>query len=314
MAACPALDDEGIESPVSAAPAPGGSCRWCGRTFTASATRLRERALCARCGAATSDPVSEEELDRAYAGWYRPDDGRFSGPGDALLRRSRGHLARRLDEIAPEGPVLDVGSGDGALLDALAARGRAAIGLERVSSRPDVHSGEVAEVEGPWAAIVLWHTLEHLGDAGAALDHLCSTLLPQGVVVIAMPNPDSLQARAFGDRWLALDLPRHRVHVPASSLLARLRDLGLRVERVSHLRGGQTVFGWLHGLVGWLPGHADLYDAIRRPDARSAPMSAGTRAGALAASVALLPLAATLALAEAALQRGGSTYVEARRV
>ena len=104
------------------------------------------------------------------------------------------------------------------------------------------------------------------------------------------------------------------MHVPARSLVARLRDLGLRIERVSHLRGGQAVFGWLHGLVGSLPGHSDLYDAIRRPDARSAPMSASTRAAVLAAAVVLLPVAATLALAEAALRRGGSTYVEARRV
>jgi hypothetical protein len=133
-------------------------------------------------------------------------------------------------------------------------------------------------------------------------------------MVIAMPNPDSLQAKAFGDRWLALDLPRHVVHVPAASLLARLGDLGLRIERVGRLRGGQAVFGWLHGLVGWLPGRPDLYGAIRRPDARSAPMTAGRRLGALAAAVVLLPVAAGAALAEAALRRGGSTYVEARRV
>ena len=177
-----------------------------------------------------------------------------------------------------------------------------------------MRSGEVSEIEGPWAAIVLWHALEHLRDAGPALDHLASTLEPQGVIVIAMPNPDSLQARAFGDRWLALDLPRHLVHVPAVALLARLRDLGLRIERVSHLRGGQAVFGWLHGLVGSLPGRPDLYDAIRRPDARSEPMPAGRRALALAAAVVLLPVAASLALAEAALRRGASTYVEARRV
>ena len=88
-----------------------------------------------------------------------------------------------------------------------------------------------------------------------------------------MPNPASLQARAFGERWLALDLPRHLVHVPAPALLARLRELGLSVERVSYLRGGQVVFGWLHGLVGALPGHPDLYDAIRRPEARRAPLS-----------------------------------------
>jgi SAM-dependent methyltransferase len=313
MGAGPALD-HGDESPISTAPAPAERCEWCGEPLGAGSTRLGGRTRCATCGASTSDPVSDADLDRAYAGWYRPDAGRFSGPGDALLRRSRGHLARRLDEIAPDGPVLDVGSGDGTLLDALAARGRCAVGLERASSRPDVRSGEVAEVEGPFAGIVLWHSLEHLRDSGAALDHLSSTLEPAGVMVIAMPNPDSLQAKAFGDRWLALDLPRHLVHVPAASLLARLRSLGLRVERVSHLRGGQAVFGWLHGLVGSLPGHPDLYDAIRRREARSAPMSAGGRAGVLAAAVVALPVAAALALVEAALRRGGSIYVEARRV
>lgn len=314
MGAGPALDHGENDSSLATAPAGAERCQWCGAPLGAGAARVNATTLCPRCGAATSDPVGDAELDRAYAGWYRPDAGRFSGPGDAILRRSRAHLARRLDEVAPEGPVLDVGSGDGALLDALAARGRSVVGLERASSRPDVRSGEVSEIEGPWAAIVLWHALEHLGDAGAALAHLSTTLAPGGVIVIAMPNPGSLQARAFGDRWLALDPPRHRVHVPAPALLARLRDLGLRVERVSHLRGGQAVFGWLHGLVGSLPRHPDLYDAIRRPAARSAPLSAGARAGALAAAVVLLPVAAALALGEAALRRGGSTYVEARRV
>jgi hypothetical protein len=314
MGAGPALDHGEDESPLAAVPAPAERCQWCGEALGAGSARLGGRTRCARCGAATSDPVTEAELDSAYAGWYRPDEGRFSGPGDALLRRSRGHLARRLDEIAPDGPVLDVGSGDGALLDALAARGRSAVGLERASTRPDVRSDDIAGVEGPWAGIVLWHSLEHLRDSGAALDHLSSTLVPEGVMVIAMPNPDSIQAKAFGDRWLALDLPRHLVHVPAASLLARLRELGLRIERVGHLRGGQAVFGWLHGLVGSLPGSPDLYDAIRRPDARSAPMGPAGRAGALAAAAVLLPVAAAAALAEAALRRGGSTYVEARRV
>ena len=100
-------------------------------------------------------------------------------------------------------------------------------------------------------------------------------LEPGGVAVVAIPNPDSLQARAFGDRWLHLDLPLHLVHIPAPALLARLRELGMRIERVSYLRGGQVVFGWLHGIVGLLPGHPDLYDAIRRPEARRRPLSPG---------------------------------------
>ena len=105
-------------------------------------------------------------------------------------------------------------------------------------------------------------------------------LAPGGVLVVAVPNAGSLQARLLGERWLALDLPRHLVHLPAEALLERLRSLGLTVERVSFWRGGQVVFGWLHGLVGALPGRPDLYDAIRRPEARSRPISArSARAG-----------------------------------
>jgi SAM-dependent methyltransferase len=290
-------------------------CQWCGEALDPSAGGLRGTATCARCGVATTDPLpSEAELERAYGEWYRPRAGRFAGPGDAVLRWSRGRLARRLDRIAPEGAILDVGAGDGTLLDALAARGRAAVGLERDASRSDVRSGEVFEVDGAWAAVVFWHSVEHLRDAGAALDHAAGLLAPGGVVVVAMPNAASIQARLLGARWLGLDLPRHIVHVPASALLERLRGRGLRVERVSHLRGGQVVFGWLHGLVASLPGHPDLYDAIRRREARRRPLSAAGRAGALGLAGVLLPIASACALVEAALRRGGSIYVEARRV
>jgi SAM-dependent methyltransferase len=288
-------------------------CAWCGASL-ARGTALAGRTRCAACGVATTTPwPAPEELEAAYAGFYRPASGRFAGPGDRLLRRSRASFARRLDRIAPPGPVLDVGAGDGTLVDALAARGRDAVGLEREARGPRVRAGELADVDGSWAAVVFWHSLEHLPSPGPALDRAAGLLAASGVLVVALPNADSLQARAFGDRWLALDVPRHLVHVPARALLARLRADGLRVERVSHLRGGQVVFGWLHGLVGRLPGHPDLYDAIRRPQARQRPLGPLRRAAVLAAAVALAPVAALAALAEAAARRGGSVYVEARR-
>jgi SAM-dependent methyltransferase len=256
----------------------------------------------------------KEELDCAYEGWYRPSDGRFAGFGDALLRRTRGNLAQRLDRIAPPGAILDVGAGDGALLEALRARGREATGIDCYPTHPDVRDESIDRVAGRWAGIVFWHSLEHLPRAGESLDIACSLLEPDGVLMIAMPNPDSLQAAAFGDSWFALDYPRHLVHVPAAALLARLKSLGLAVERVSYLRGGQIVFGWLHGLVGGLPRHPDLYDAIRRPAARRRVLSGPARAATLLAAAVLLPLAALAAAVEAARRRGGTTYVEARRV
>jgi hypothetical protein len=210
--------------------------------------------------------------------------------------------------------VLDVGAGDGALVCALRAGGREAIGLERHANSPHVRAGELGDEEaGAWAAVVFWHSLEHLPEPGAALDAAARLLAPRGVAIVAVPNSASLQARLFGDRWLALDLPRHLVHFTAASLLTRMGAAGLRAERVSFARGGQVMFGWLHGLIGLAPGHPSLYDAIRRPAARSAPIPSLARLGILVAAALLLPLAVLASLVEIALKRGGTVYVEARR-
>jgi len=266
------------------------------------------------CGAATTSPwPSDAELDEAYEGHYRPSDGRFLGPGDWILRHTRGRLANRLDEIAPPGPVLDVGAGDGALLDALHRKGREATGLERHSNRPDVLGIDIEQAGDEWAAIVMWHSLEHLRSPAVALTHAARALRTGGILVLALPNAAALQARIFGDRWLALDLPRHLTHLPARLVLGHLESLDLRIERVSYWRGGQLLFGWLHGMVGLLPGHPDLYDAIRRPDAREDELRRLDLLGLWIAALLLAPLALVGALAEVALRRGGTIYVEARR-
>ena len=292
-------------------------CAWCGAGLS-DGTRLEGRIRCSRCGAATTDPWPDEAgLEAAYGTWYRPDAGaRFHFAGDMLLGRTRGLLASRLDEIAPDGPILDVGAGEGTLLDALHARGRRAVGLERNPLRDDFRDQSPAEVEGDgeWAAVVFWHTLEHLPEPRRAVHEAARLLQPGGVIAIAVPNTDSIQARAFGDRWLHLDIPRHLVHLSTGTLCAGLAEDGFRIERISNLRGGQIVVGWLDGLVGAMPGDLDLYQAMRRPEARVAPMSPGRRAASILAGVVMLPAAAACSVVEVAQRRGGTVYVEARLV
>lgn len=290
------------------------ACAWCAYPLS-EGVALTGRVRCARCGVATTQPwPSDLELEAAYGDWYRPAEGRFSGVGDRLLRRLRGRLAGRIDAIAPPGPILDIGSGDGALLSALRLRGRKAIGLERDDSVGEGGSEDILEIEETgWSGVVFWHSLEHLRAPAEALRKAATLLQPNGVLIVALPNAASLQARLFGDRWFALDLPRHLVHVPSRAVLHTIRESGLRIHRISYSRGGQVLFGWLHGLVGLLPGNPDLYDAIRRPSARSAPMSWRTRWSSLAAAALVLPPAVIAALVEVALRRGGTVYVEARR-
>ena len=297
--------------------APPERCAWCGAGLN-DGTRLEGRIRCSRCGAATTDPWPDEAgLEAAYGTWYRPDAGaRFHFAGDMLLGRTRGLLASRLDEIAPDGPILDVGAGEGTLLDALHARDRRAVGLERNPLRDDFRDQSPAEVEGDgeWAAVVFWHTLEHLPEPRRAVHEAARLLQPGGVIAIAVPNTDSIQARAFGDRWLHLDIPRHLVHLSTATLCRGLVEEGFRVERISAFRGGQIVIGWVAGLVDALPGNLDLYQAVRRPDARIAPMGRLRRTASIVAGVVMLPVAVACSAYEVARRRAGTVYVEARLV
>lgn len=291
------------------------TCLWCGAWLPEprAGSSPYDVARCTVCRTGTTVPIpTADQLDAAYAQWYRPKAGRFPAGGDRLLRSLRGRIARWVDAQAPPGPILDVGCGDGAMLDALHRLGRSAVGLERRSDRPDVRAATLSECEGGWAAIVLWHSLEHLPAPRQALSDAAQRLAPGGILVVAVPNFASLQAQLFGERWFHLDLPRHLSHLTADSLLSALPDEGLVAIAVSNLRGGQVTFGWLHGLVGRLPGHPNLYQAIRRTSARES-QSSGVRWGALVAAALLSPVAALAAGAEVALRRGGTVCVVARR-
>ena len=312
------MSDTNAALAYSRTPAPPASrCAWCEHQFDDADDRLAGRTRCVRCGVATTSPwPSDAQLGQAYGDWYRPANGRFSGLGDKLLRRSRSALASRLHRVLPRGPVLDVGAGDGTLVRAFVRHGREAVGVDPYASanHPHVRDIELEEMDGTWSAVIFWHSLEHLREPVRALRHAAALAAPGGVLVVAVPNAASLQARTFGDRWLHLDLPRHLVHISPPALVSAIEAAGFRVVRVSYLRGGQVVFGWLHGLVGkFFPGHPDVYDAIRRSEARQAAHSPLFRLYTLGAAVITLPAALVATGFEVAARAGGTVYVEARR-
>ncbi|MFL5818998.1 MAG: class I SAM-dependent methyltransferase [Conexibacter sp.] len=233
------------------------TCAWCEQPLAHGPLRAFGQLRCDHCGATTAlDWPAERELVRApllpVAQAHGPH--RICTLGEAARRRARRRLASRIARVAPPGPVLDVSSGDGMLLDALRATGRLTTGIvsgdSAATARVGVQHAEITELGGRYAAIVFWQSLGRLRAPGVALDHAAALLKPGGLLAIAQPSPMRLQARAIGERFVAPGVPRHRVLIPPQTLMERLRELGLQADRIDHLLDLPTPGGWLQSVLG----------------------------------------------------------------
>jgi SAM-dependent methyltransferase len=285
---------------------------------------------CLRCGRLVLDPQPDDAAlaaayDRAY---YGIGARKFLQPIESGLDLFRGGRARRLDALCPPAAgrprrVLDIGCGDGGFLAALAARGWECHGSEfspltaqRAATRTGlpIRTGALAAdafAPGTLDAVSVWHVLEHLRDPDQVLRDCARWLAPGGVLLLAVPNVASWQARAFAGHWFHLDPPFHLFHFDPASLGRALQDAGFAVEAVNHFCWQYNPYGVLQSLLNALGFPRDeLYDVLKgNHSAWSAP---SRLAQALAAACAL-PSALLFSLLEAAAGAGGTIDVRARR-
>lgn len=96
--------------------------------------------------------------------------------------------------------------------------------------------------------ITFWHVVEHLADPWSALKEAVQKLKAGGFLIVAMPNPESLQFRVFRQYWAHLDAPRHLQLVPVHLIIRELtRDGGMQfVEATTSDRGSidYNYLGW----------------------------------------------------------------------
>jgi SAM-dependent methyltransferase len=237
-----------------------------------------------------------------------------------LQRATVGQPARMLVRagLAPGSRVLDVGAGQGRLVEELGRRGFDAAGIdpsERSAAMAAAAGRRVAqrgiEEHTEWGldGAVLWHVLEHLDEPGVALDRVASWLAPGGVMVVGVPNIASRQAEIAGADWLHLDLPRHRTHFTPQGLEAILRGAGLEPVATAHMVWEHNPFSmWMAGLdrAGTTPNFP--FHALKR----NVPLRARD-VGLTALAVPLAPVAVAYEGFAAARGRGGTIAVVARR-
>jgi SAM-dependent methyltransferase len=253
-------------------------------------------------------------------GVYAPRPPRGKPLVRALQRVTVGQPARMLARSGlPAGArVLDVGAGQGRLVEELDRRGFDAAGIEpsarsagmaAAAGRAVERAGIDEHDDGGLGGAVLWHVLEHLDDPAGRLGRVAGWLAPGGLAVVGVPNIASRQAELAGDRWLHLDLPRHRTHFTPAGLEAILEGAGLEPVATAHMVWEHNPFSmWMSllGKAGMTPNFP--FHAIKR----NVPLR-GKDVALTLAGLPLTPIAAVYEGVAAARGRGGTIAVVARR-
>lgn len=116
--------------------------------------------------------------------------------------------------------------------------------------------------------ITMWHTLEHFYHPGEYLDSSFRILKKDGILVVAVPNHWSYDAKRYGEFWAAWDVPRHLWHYNPDTIqmltaryhfkLKVIKRLPFDAFYVSVLSERHQksplplVKGFLTGLISWM--------------------------------------------------------------
>ena len=185
---------------------------------------------CLSCGMVFTRNPPEE----IHAGYFYQDPGYIShsdskkGIINRLYHISRSFMLkkkRHLIEKETSGRrLLDIGSGTGYFLNEMKINGWNADGVEISESARNFceinfgikpyypHDITGDKLSTGYDVISLWHVLEHVYDPDQYLNKIFGLLAQNGILVLALPNSCSADAKHYREFWAGYDVPRHLWH------------------------------------------------------------------------------------------------------
>lgn len=132
-----------------------------------------------------------------------------------------------LESFLPaKGRLLDIGAGTGDFLVTAKNNGWEIAGIEpsdkarsiAINKGIEFISGLSQVPDNSFNAVTMWHVLEHVPDIEQHIIELKRILAPGGVIIVAVPNYNSYDAKYYGEFWAAYDVPRHLWHFSKTAI------------------------------------------------------------------------------------------------
>jgi 2-polyprenyl-3-methyl-5-hydroxy-6-metoxy-1,4-benzoquinol methylase len=141
------------------------------------------------------------------------------------------------------GNILDIGCGTGEFLNFFKLKGWNTTGIEPNNSARktaiekyglNIHDEKQLDKfkDSSFDVITMWHVLEHVPDLRMRIQQIKSLIKENGVLIIAVPNIDSKDAKTYGKFWAALDVPRHLYHFNQSSIRKLFENSGFELKEI----------------------------------------------------------------------------------
>ncbi|MEC5394132.1 class I SAM-dependent methyltransferase [Bergeyella sp. RCAD1439] len=83
--------------------------------------------------------------------------------------------------------------------------------------------------------ITLWHVFEHIENQDDILDKFRNKLVDKGILIIAVPNYTSFDARHYQSHWAAYDVPRHLYHFSKKGMQRFLEEKNWTLKKIKPL-------------------------------------------------------------------------------
>lgn len=134
--------------------------------------------------------------------------------------------------------LLDFGCGSGNWLNYMSKKSWNGVGIEpddqaRLRAKTPLlniyPSTESMPHDSKFQVITAFHVLEHVHNLNDTLVQLIAKLEPNGILMIALPNPLAYDARQYGKYWAGWDIPRHLYHFKPNDVSYLATKVGLKI-------------------------------------------------------------------------------------